>query len=457
MAILQFSRKQKLALDLLDNPQVIELYFGGGAGGGKTMLVCIWIVMQCIKYPGIRIGLGRKELTRLKQTTLVTLLSKVHPIMEVLRSDFVYQDQKGLLTYRNGSALQLIDMARQPSDPDFDTFGSLELTHTVIEEAGEIVKKAKDVFSSRKNRHLNKEYGIVGKTVLTGNPSQNFTYQEYYEPYKNLGMGDYQKWEFGKVEIADLELEAFRVFIKSLPTDNPLVDKNYIEVLKNLPTQERKRLYEGNWDYLDTDDMLFTGQLIDRALTSELTEGKKYIGVDVADKGKDKTIVSLIENGILIEQKRLNVDTTRERAISELYALELIKFAQQKGFTSANARQIAIESNGVGVGMRDFMRSKGWAITEYTATSSTRSNAFYNGAKHLDDGKLKIYSQLETLSELRKQLMTITYEFKENLEPKILEKKKIKEVLGYSPDEADSFIIADWVANQKTKATNIIF
>lgn len=457
MATLELSRKQKIALDLLDDSQVVELYFGGAAGGGKTMLVCLWILKELIQYPGIRIGLGRKEITRLKQTTLVTLLSKAHPIMNVLADDFTYQDQKGLITYRNGSAIQLLDLARQPSDPDFDTFGSLELTHCVIEEAGEVVQKAKNVFSSRKNRHLNKEYGIVGKTVLTGNPSQNFTYQEYYEPYKALGMGDSQKWEFGEVEIESKKLPAYRAFVKSLPTDNPKVDHNYIEVLKGLPPQERKRLYEGNWDYLDTDDMLFASQLLDRSLTTELRSGKKFIGVDVADKGKDKTIVTLIDDGILKEQRRLQVNTTGERAISEAYALELIKYAQQNGFDSSLARNIAIESNGVGVGMRDFMRSNGWGITEYTATSSSRSKGFYDFSQDLDKGRLQINSQLETINELRKQLMTITYEFKENLEPKILEKKKIKEVLGYSPDEADSAMIANWIANKKTVTSKLIF
>lgn len=368
--------------------------------------------------------------------------------MNVDKEEYTYQDQKGIIQYKNGSQIQLIDLNYEPSDPDFDTLGSLNFTHVVIEEAGEIKQKARTVFGSRKNRFLNREYGIVGKTVLTQNPSQNFTRDEFYEPYKKRGAGPYQVWPIGEVETSPGKLEtAYRAFIRSLPTDNPFVSRNYIEVLRNLPPQERKRLFEGNWDYMDDDDVLFPSLLIDRSLISDKSTGVKFIGVDVADKGKDKTIVSLIEDGTLVQQRRLQVDTSGEKPISELYALELIKFAQQHGFTPKDARRIALEGNGVGVGMRDFMRSKGWYITIYEATSQSRSDAYWLLHVSMDDGSFTIIRTLETLETLRKQLMVHTYETDEKLQPKVLPKKKVKEELGHSPDEADSAMIANWIRN----------
>lgn len=445
---IKLSEKQKIALDLLDDPQVTEVYFGGSAGGGKTLLLCIWILLQCRNYPGIRIGLGRKELTRLKQTTVVSLLREAHRMLEVTAQDYNFQDQKGLITYANSSSIQLLDLVRQPSDPDFDTLGSLNLTHAVIDEGGEIVKKAKDVLGSRVNRFLNDEYNITGKLVITGNPSQNFTRDEYYEPYMNAGAGDYQKWATGSVYVNDKELTAYRAFVKSLPTDNPFLPKNYIERLKQLPDQERKRLYEGNWDYMDDENSLFKAQLLDRAVISDIPEAdgwSKYIGVDIADKGKDKTVATLIVNGVITEQQQLSVETVGEKAISEATAMELIKFAQQRGFTDTEAKFIAVESNGVGVGVRDFMRSRGWYITEYTATAQSRSKGYYDLSTHFDSGQLKIKNDLDSIAELRKQLLVLTYEFDDKLQPKVLEKKKVKEVLGYSPDFADSLMVANYV------------
>src|SRR5664279_2222919 len=90
---LKLSQTQSLALRLLHDPTVVELLFGGGAGGAKSSVVCIWMVLECRKYPGIRIGLGREELKRLKQTTVVSLLSKIHKMLGVKVSDFTYSEQ----------------------------------------------------------------------------------------------------------------------------------------------------------------------------------------------------------------------------------------------------------------------------------------------------------------------------------------------------------------------------
>lgn len=448
------SNRQYLATTLLNHPQVVDIDFGGAAGGGKSLLICLWMLDQIKKYPGIRIGLGRKELTRLKQTTMVTLFREAHPLVGVSASDYRYNDNSGTVTYRNGGVIQLVDLKYQPSDPDYDTLGSTLFTHIIIEEVGEIRKKARDVFGSRANRFMNDKYNIVGKTVLTQNPSQNFTRQEFYEPYKKLGMGSHRLWKIGQVEIAPgVMKDAFRAFVKSLPTDNPFLSQNYIEKLKRLPDQERKRLYEGNWDYMDDSDGLFGGIMLDRAIAYELPEVRdpKFIGVDVADKGKDNTVVSLIENGVATVQTELKVNTSGEVPISHLYGQELIKFAQQHGFTPQMARNIAIEGNGVGVGIRDYMRSKGWFITIYEATSKSRSAGYWTLHVSLEGGdtttkSLQIDQDFDQTDdgEVRKQLAVHTYEMEDGV-VKVLKKKKIKEELGYSPDHADSLMIANWI------------
>jgi phage terminase large subunit len=449
------SERQDLAITLLNHPQVVEIDFGGAAGGGKSLLVCLWMLMELRKYPGIRIGLGRKEGKRLRETTVLTLTREAHQIMGVLDSEYRFQDQAGLFTYSNGSQIQLVDLNYQPSDPDFDTFGSMLFTHVVIEEVGEIRKKARDVFSSRANRWMNDKYNIVGKTVFTQNPSQNFTRSEFYEPYKKMGMGSHRLWKIGRVEVSPgLMKDSYRAFVKSLPTDNPFIARNYIERLKNLPDQEKKRLLQGNWDYMDDSDGLFSSLMLDRATAHEMPEERspKYIGVDVADKGKDKTVVSLIENGVATIQVELNVDTTGEKPISHLYGAELIKFAQQHGFNAYTAASVAIEGNGVGVGIRDYMRSKGWYITIYEATSVSRSLGFWRLSVALGGGDekttpLTIYSGFDQSDEgeVRKQLSVHTYEMDDQLRPKVLQKKYIKEELGYSPDQADSLMIANWI------------
>jgi hypothetical protein len=457
---LKLSLKQNLALQLLNDPQLVDLTYGGGAGGAKSVLVCIWMVLQCRNYPGIRIGLGRKELTRLKQSTLVTLLREVHGWMGVKQHEFVYNDQKSVVTYINGSQIQLMDLARQPSDPNFDRFGSLNFTHTVTEEVAEVDEKARNIFNSRKNRFMNDKYHIVGKSIATCNPSRNYIKLEYYNPYKELGGGDYQKWEHGQVEVDGGMKTAYRAFIRSVAADNPFLPQNYIEVLRQLPTVERKRLLEGDWDFDDSDFMLFKSQVIDRSLIGELGSEKGYIGVDVSDVGKDKTIISYVEANILVDQIAVDIDSTGEKAIGEQISFEIIKYAQQHGMTSLDAQRIAVDTIGVGASTRDFMRNKGWYIKEFIAGSKAisdfrnlRGETLWGLSQAMETGKFKIYNRLPTLKVLREQLMA--HEFSTEERTIVIQSKQdIKEKLGVSPDYAESAYIAYWVALGNTDPKN---
>ena len=62
--------KQTEALDTLENNETNVLLFGGGAGGGKSLLGCYWILKNCFKYPKTRWLIGRAKLHTLKSTTL---------------------------------------------------------------------------------------------------------------------------------------------------------------------------------------------------------------------------------------------------------------------------------------------------------------------------------------------------------------------------------------------------
>lgn len=457
------SETQQLSFELLDDPQITTILFGGSAGGAKSFLVCMWAVIECRKYPGIAVGLGRKELTRLRKTTLVTLLSKVHPALGVGKDDFHFNGQENYVEYSNGSKIILIDMAYAPTDPDFDKFGSLELTHVIIEEVGEAFKKAVDVLTSRKNRMLNKEYGIVGKTLMTCNPTQNFIRTEFYKPYEEQGGGRLQKWQFGEVYLPGTDdlVPAYRAYLRSSVFDNPFIERNYIEDLKTKPDQERKRLLDGDWNYADDADSLFPSLLLDRVIAydypkdpevppGQVAKFDKFIGVDVADKGVDESVATLVVNGVIVAQKELKVQLdegetkkTTEKPLSYLLADELIKFAQQNGFKANQAKQIAVEGNGVGVGIRDAMKVRGWFISVYEATSQSRSQAYYDFSLDMDAGAIKIINGLDD-GKLRQQLVAHTYVM-ENQKPKVLKKEKLREVLARSPDQADSAMIANWV------------
>ena len=155
----------------------------------------------------------------------------------------------------------------------------------------------------------------------------------------------------------------------------------------------------------------------------------------------------MIEDGILVSQKASQVQMNWEKdsklPMGRLITDELVEFAQRNGIDQRLASHIAVEINGVGASVRDFLRDRGWQITEYTATHKSRSENYYNLMLDMDAGDVKIYNEIYDIDGLRRELGAHSY-IMENQEPSVVKKDKIKLSLGHSPDRADSFCIANY-------------
>lgn len=455
---LTISEVQNLAMDQFNDPQVVSIVFGGGAGGGKSFLIGLLCAIACKRYPGTRWGLARKELKSLKQTTLATLISKVHRTLGISENDYKLNLLDSTLEYTNGSSILLLDLTAKPSDPEMESLGSLELTGAFVDEVGEVNKKAFDILASRVNRWMNIEYGLTGKVVASCNPSPGFVRQDYYDKYDQLGGGRMQKWKSGNVWVGDVRLDAYNVYIRSTSLDNPFIDNNYIEGLKRLPPQEKKRLLEGNWNYLDEDDSLFPMNLVDKMTVYEIPESQdgkfnKFIGVDPSDKGKDDTVITLIEEGVITDQIEIKSPQGKDDAIGFYIAGKLINFAEKHGFSKPIAKNIMVEENGIGASLRDAMRTLGWRINTYMATLQTRNDGYYDFSVNADEGKIKILNTIIEKGLLLRQLTAHRYDL-DSGKPRVTKKKELREVLGRSPDHADSAMIANMAYN-KLRPKNI--
>ena len=120
----------------------------------KTYSICLAITILAKKYPGIKIFVGRKTLKSLRQSTISTLLGKVHPVLNIGDDDFHYSSQNQELLYKNGSMIIFGELDYVPSDPDFARIGSLEIDCAFIDEAGEITLEAKNAIKSRVGRGI---------------------------------------------------------------------------------------------------------------------------------------------------------------------------------------------------------------------------------------------------------------------------------------------------------------
>ena len=199
--------KQFEAWNSLNDPTVSEILYGGAAGSGKSMLGCAWLIISCLAYPGSRWLMGRSKLKTLKSTTLKSFTDLIRKWK--LQDDIRINNQSDIIYFNNGSEIYMKDLFSYPSDPEFDSLGSLEITGAFIDEVSQVSRKAYEIVQTRIRYRLD-EFGITPKLFMSCNPSKGWLYNDFYKPFKEGTLSKYKR------------------FIPALPSDNPYVDSNYI-------------------------------------------------------------------------------------------------------------------------------------------------------------------------------------------------------------------------------------
>lgn len=463
---MNLARKQKQFLDLMLDDSIIEILYGGQAGSAKTSGICIAALILAKKYPGYRAAICRKTSPALRLTTYEEMkttlrregLIERQPGQKDKNWDYRFDNMGSEIVFKNGSKFHFLSLDLR-GDEDLQRLGSTNVDDVYIDEAGEIAFEAYQIAKSRIGRGpASIMYKRPGKIVMSCNPSQNFLREQFYDPYEKLGAGEFQKWKIGKtVNSENQEIDAYRCFLRATCYDNPFLPDSYIENLKSLEPKQRRRLFEGDWNYADDDNSLFTSEILAKAQVYEKPtqlkdeEGNikfdKCIGVDVADSGGDATIAVLIDQGVVVDLIELKAKKDDFTPIARQYADQLEAFATKNGFTKNDSRRIGIEKNGVGVGLVSQMQIKGWRITECIATAKTRSSSIYQLSRDLDDGTLHIYYKIPQYEELRRELQAHEVNY-DGQEPKVCPKAKIREKLNRSPDLSDALSWSNYIRNQ---------
>ena len=421
MADIKLLKRQTEVWNILHDDHTTQVLFGGAAGGSKSTLGCIWIVTMCLRYAGIRTLIGRSVLATLKQTTFKTLID-VLGWMELKSSvHYNYNAQSNVLTFNNGSEIMLKDLEDKPSDIDKSSLGGLELSAIFVDEANQISHLTFSVLKSRLRYKLN-EYNLLGRILLTCNPSNGWLKKEFYKPFK------------------DNTLPHNMAFVQSLPYDNKYLPESYISMLNELPTIQRERLLMGSWDYLEEIGNLFHWDTItDSSFRfAPNDKDKVYITVDVARMGNDSTIIC-IWVGLCI------IDIIRYRKIDTHTLSEHIKelITQYKVHPS----QVIADSDGIGAAIVDNIR-----CTPFINNSSPlhgqnftnlKSQCFVKLADYFKEGKISINVQDPMIvDELTQQLLAIKLKnVDKDGKVGVIPKDEMKKVLGVSPDIADAILL----------------
>lgn len=426
------TRKQSEAWEYLLDPITSELLFGGGAGGGKSLLGCGWLIIMCGLYPESRWLLGRSKLKTLKETTLATFFD-VCKMWGIKEGDYKYNANEGTITWTNGSQILLKDLFMYPSDPNFDSLGSLEITGAFIDEVNQITFRAWSVVKSRIRYKLD-QYGLIPKLLGTCNPSKNWVYQEFYKPHNEGTLPD------------------SRQFIQALAKDNPFISKYYIENLKQIKDKAiKERLLMGNWNYDDDPSCIFAYDTITDLFTNKGSGDEKYIVGDVARKGRDRMVIGYWEGLQLKQVYELDYETKSDTKKSAEFVINL---AEEK---QVGRSHIVLDEDGVGGGVVDQVECKGFVNG---SACIQPPEVKYDPNKKLNYGNLKAQCYLLLadkaekaelgIDEVSPDIKDLIIEELEQIKRKnldkdgkiyIVSKEDIKEAIGRSPDFADMIMM----------------
>ena len=418
---MKLTKKQTIGLDYLEDNVTREVLVGGGAGGGKSALLCYWHLKRRVQYPETRGLLGRAKLKTLKETTLKTLFEIA--AMQGLKAGvhYEYNQTASVITYWNGSETLLKDLFYYPSDANFDELGSLEITDAAIDEANQIVPKAKAIVASRIRYKLD-QYKLIPKIGMSCNPAKNWVYTDFYQPYR------------------DGTLRPDRQFVQSLVTDNPHISPHYIENLKQLPEAQRQRLLFGNWDYDNDPARLIDFEDIQALWSNKAERGEKFISCDVARMGKDRTTIYLWDGWVVtkmwvFEKNRIDwlVDKLRE-------------IAKENG---VQIRNVIIDEDGVGGGAVDGLRGSRGFVNNSRALrgenyANLKAQCGYLLAKKITAREMEIQPTEHRDAIVQELEQLKSYDMDKDTKLRLLPKEKVKEQIGRSPDFSDGLLMRMW-------------
>lgn len=419
--------KQEEALRILTDDTHTEFLYGGAAGGAKSWTGCTWLAFMSLCYPGTKWFIGREELKRLRESTLITFFKVCAQYGIVRDQDFKYNGQDHYIQFTNGSRIDLLDLRYLPSDPLYERYGSVEYTGGWIEEGGEVNFGAYDTLKTRIGRHLNDKYGILRKLFISCNPKKNWMHSTFYKPAKTGTLPPY------------------RIYLAALVQDNPFIEKDYIEALKSTTDKVKKeRLLKGNWDYDDNPNALCSHDDIREIFYPKIhaRTGIKYITADIARFGSDRARILVWDGWAIIEQVSFDRSATTEIAacIESLAAKHRIP-----------RYRIIADEDGVGGGVVDMCRIGGFVNNSQCLNGENFSNLQTQCGYKLAD-KINSFAmsfdcelsedQKDEITEELEQLQTwnVDNDRKLFLKPK----DEIKQDIGRSPDWRDALLMRVW-------------
>jgi phage terminase large subunit len=366
--------------------------------------------------------MGRSKLKALKETTLNTFFEQSSLLQ--LNNQYTYNGQSGVIYWNNGSEILLKDLCLYPSDPNFDSLGSLEITGAFIDECNQITYKAWQIVKSRIRYKLN-QYGIEPKMLGTCNPAKNWVYAQFYLKDKNSTLDNDKK------------------FIQALPTDNPHLPASYLQSLLSLDENSKQRLYYGNWEYDNDPAKLIDYEKIQNCFTNNFIPfGEMYISADIARFGSDKMVICVWSGFRVVE-----IFSMAKSSITDI--AEAVRGLSIKHKVPLS--NVICDEDGVGGGVVDVLGCTGFinnsrpmeVDNQVVQYQNLKTQCYYKLAELIQSNNLYIHSEDANVNdEITKELEQVKRDkIDSDGKLQLMSKDKVKQAIGRSPDYSDALMM----------------
>lgn len=432
------NEKQKECARAWIDDSISHIAYGGSKGSAKSYTGCSLIFGDAFIYPGTHYFIARKKLNDIRKFTLPSIY-EVFTNWGIHSGYYRYDGKDSFFELYNKSRVYLLEAKYMPGDPLYQRFGSMQMTRGWIEEAGEFEESAASNLAASIGRWKNEEYNLSPKLLQTCNPSKNYLYREYYKKDK------------------ENKLEAWKKFIQALPTDNKKLSPGYLEnLIKSLNKNERSRLIDGNWEYdSDPATLIEYERMLEVFTNTHVPTGDKKITVDLARLGGDR-IVKIEWNGF-----RGKVTAWKKELLN--VSGKIIEEARKR--LGVGKSDVLVDEDGLGGGVVDYEGFKGF-INNASALPSPdnppgnvdkngnppkenydniKSQCSFRAADRINKNGLFLEVEDEEMKDLIVEEMEQVKQkaLDSDLKKGVVPKKKVKELLGRSPDFWDAIMMRE--------------
>lgn len=396
--------QKKFVIDGFDDPLRIAVT---GIGSGKSRALAVWIVLQCLKKPGLR-GI---VIAQIYKTLTRVLVREIQVVAALMGVHYEYNKSSMEMTFPNGSILYFYSAE--------NAVGVLGLSQIELLAIDESAYVAREVYDYSRDRMRGGKYSPMVRLISSPvNGVLENWFRELCQKYPGC-------------------------VINASTLDNPFVSEQFINELK-------ERYVEGSNLYLQQ----VMGLFLDTDVASQLVKKSDFVnckqnctkpgfwlGADWSGGvGCDSDCISVIDDMGMVEWVSDNHSATQQK----VGAVKLMwdKYSPQSAYGDS--------TGGFGQGAMDLLAEKNIVLSGANFSAKAFNEALYPNlrteayAELARDIRNGFYVPPEIRPELLAQQVTIDNRGRVSLIPKELVKKALG---GKSPDRADALALANYARN----------